>query len=166
MIQSLKIPSLRVSALVGKGGKTKKKLQSTTCTVITISREGVVELSGEPEQVLTAAEIVKAIGRGFSQKKAFMLLSENNSFTSISLEGETEKTRKRLLSRVIGMEGKAKERIEKLTGAQLCIFGKTVSIIGSCNGVDQAAIAVENLLAGRKHAYVYAKLNKMKRLNP
>ena len=82
----------------------------------------------------------------------------------ITLSGESEKTVKRLLSRVIGKKGKAKNIIERLSGATICIYGKTVSVIGTPQSSAVASSAVEDLLEGRTHGYVYSKLEKRKRL--
>lgn len=164
MFQAIKIPEKRVSALLGKRGKTKKHLEQSTHTMVKVQREGDVEISGELEGVMVATEIVKAIGRGFPEEKAFLLLNDENQLAVISLQGETEKTIKRLFGRVIGKQGKAKRQIERLTGASLCVFGKTIAVVGSAEAVSRATSAVDDLLGGRKHAYVYAKLEKINRL--
>jgi ribosomal RNA assembly protein len=165
MLQFLKIPARRIPALLGKKGAVKKRIESSTKTRLKVQRSGEVEIDGEPEGQLTAMEIVKAIGRGFPPEKAMELLDENRQLSVISLQGQTEKTIKRLLSRVIGQQGRAKRNIERLTGASIRISGKTVSILGDSQALDMACTAVEDLLAGRTHAFVYSKLEKMKRLN-
>jgi ribosomal RNA assembly protein len=149
---------------LGKGGTVKKKIESYTRTKIRVSREGDVEIEGQPVGTLTAKDIVRAIGRGFIPRKAFLLLEEENHLNVISLEGHTEKTIKRLLSRVIGRGGRARRNIERLSGASLRIYGKTVSIIGSQRAVSLASSAVEDLLEGRTHVYAYSKLEKRKRM--
>lgn len=164
MLQAVLIPVRRRAVLLGKKGKVKKKLEDSTKTTVAI-HEGDVDIEGETEGVLLASNIVKAIGRGFPPEEAFLLLQEDYHLTVISLQGETGKTIKRLLSRVIGREGRAKQHIERLTGAFLRVQGKTISIIGDSNSLHLASTAVEDLLAGRRHGYVYAKLEKMKRMD-
>lgn len=164
MLQLERIPMKRVLVLLGKNLKTKRKIESKTGAKLKVDRSGDVEIRGDIESVLIASNIVKAIGQGFCEEEAFVLLDEKRQVHVISLQGETEKTTKRLMSRVIGREGKAKRRIEQLTDTQICVFGKTVSIIGDGEGIDRAAVAIEDLLEGRMHAYVYAKLEKMKRV--
>jgi len=164
MIQDLVIPARRVAVLFGKNGSVKKKIEKSTKTALYVEKSGNARIEGKNvEGVLTAVQMVKAIGRGFSPEIAFILLKEGSQLNIISLQGKTEKTVKRLMSRVIGSDGRAKRNIEKLSGAQLCVRGKTVSIIGSLEAVHLASLAVEDLLAGRKHAYVYSRLEKMKR---
>lgn len=159
MIQRVVIPRRRMVVL----GKKRQDLERATHTQLSVSgTEAVIE--GEAEGVLTATNVVKAIGRGFSAAKAFLLLDEECQLHVISLQGETEKTITRLMSRVIGRQGKAKKTIERLTGAHLCIRGKTVAVLGESEAVERAAGAVDDLLDGRKHSYVYAKLEKMNRV--
>jgi len=47
MMQEVKVGSNRIGALIGKGGTTKKELESKTNTTITIdSKEGTVKVEG------------------------------------------------------------------------------------------------------------------------
>jgi len=163
MLQAERLPRKRILVLLGKAGSVKREIESATKTRLKIDMAGDVEVSGEVEGVLTATNIVKAIGRGFSKEDAFLLLNEKNQINVITLQGETEKTTKRLMSRVIGREGKAKRRLEQLTNTNICVFGKTIAIIGEEEGIEKASSGVEDLLAGRKHAFVYAKIEKMNR---
>lgn len=164
MIQNLKIPKRRVAVLIGKKGETRKNIEDSAKVRLKVSKEGDVVVEGEPEGVLTSVEIVKSIARGFRPEKALLLLNESNRLVTISLQGETQRTVKRLLSRVIGKEGMSKRNIERLTGAFLCIRGKTISVLGESQAVENAALAVEDLLGGRTHSFVYSRLEKMKRV--
>ena len=104
----VKIPNERISVLIGKKGKVKKELEKRTHTVITISED--VEIDGETFDVILAANVVKAIARGFSPENAFLLLDENYELNIITLSGENQRTIKRLMGRVIGREGKTKKK--------------------------------------------------------
>ena len=45
MMQEVKIAGSRVGVLIGKGGATKKELETRTCTTITIdSKEGLINV--------------------------------------------------------------------------------------------------------------------------
>jgi len=159
MIHEIKIPRSRTKILI----KVRESLEKHTKTNIIPSVDGDVEIDGAPENLLIAVDIVKAIGRGFSPEIAFELLNEKKQLAVITVKG-TENTIKRLMSRVIGRGGTAKRNIERLTESHICIFGKTVSVIGESDAVTVACTAVEDLLSGRKHAFVYSKLEKIKRL--
>lgn len=157
-IEEIAIPEERKPVLIGKDGKIKKEIESLTRTSITIS-DGIL-IKGELENVLRAKNIVGAIGRGFSPKHALRLLDDDCQLEIISLEAETENTRKRLFGRVIGRKGATRRIIEQSTGCLLSVYGKTVSIIGTAREIDLARSAVEDLIEGRQHGYIYARLKR------
>ena len=83
MMQEVKVAGNRIGALIGKGGATKKELETKTGTTITIdSKEGMVKIEGPDENavpLLRAVETVHAINRGFSPERAFTLLEDRKS---------------------------------------------------------------------------------------
>ena len=158
VLEELNIPEERKAVLIGRNGKTKKQIEGLTMTSITIS--GGVLIKGSVENVLKAKNIIEAIGRGFSPKHALRLLDEDCQLDIISLEAETENTRKRLFGRVIGRKGATRKIIEQSTGALVSVYGKTVSIIGTVTEINHARSAIEDLLEGRQHGYVYARMKQ------
>ncbi len=147
------IPERRKGVLIGKDGKVKRGIEKATGTTIEINSG--VEIEGNSLGVLKARDIVKAIGRGFSPEKAMLLLKEENRLIIISMEGKSRKTIKRLFARVIGTNGRTKRIIERNTHTCLSVFGKTVSVIGKWDSAERAEEAVEMLLQGKTHTYVY-----------
>lgn len=156
MIATVMIPEERKSVLIGKDGRVKKQLEEKTKTKVTVEFD--VSIEGESLDVLKAQQIVKAIGRGFSPEKAFLLLDDEYQLNVISLSGETPNTIKRLFARVIGRQGKTRRKIEQCTEAYISVYGKTVSIIGKSSDLGVATRAIEQLLEGRSHGYVYKRL--------
>ncbi len=157
-VETVLIPDERKPALIGRGGRTKAYIEKATGTEIRVG-DGV-EIEGEAIAVITAHEIVLAIARGFSSKDAMLLLDEEYAIDVVSLRGETAKAEKRLLARVIGKKGQAKKTIEDESGAKLAIYGKTVSMIGKVEQLAQAREAVELLIKGKTHAYVFKRLKE------
>jgi ribosomal RNA assembly protein len=158
MLDMLKIPEQRKAMLIGKDGQTKQDIEKKTNTKLVIN-DGV-EIEGEPLEVLKAKQIVAAIGRGFSPEIALKLVNENYQLIVINLGGETGKTQKRIMSRIIGTRGKCKNIIEKYTGAYICVYGKTISVIGEWSKAEIAEKAIDMIINGRKHAYVYKYLEE------
>ena len=153
MIKSVNIPKERIAVLIGEHGHSKKSIEKLTHTVITINEE--VQIDGNSLDVLTAENIVKAIGRGFSPENALKLADEEIYLDIIQLP----KTRlERLRSRIIGAKGKARRNLEVLTGTKISVYGKTVSIIGKYENVFTAREALEKLIKGFTHKSVYAFL--------
>jgi ribosomal RNA assembly protein len=157
IIKKIKIPEERKAVLIGKMGRIKKQIQGLTNTCIEINDE--ITASGEPIDLMILENIVKAIGRGFSPKNAFELLDEEYVLRIIDLP-KGEKQIKRTKSRIIGTSGRCRDRIEKMTRSHICIYGKTVSIIGKSDDVNLAEDAIEKLISGATHKNVYAFLKR------
>ncbi|HZD42928.1 MAG TPA: KH domain-containing protein, partial [Methanomicrobiales archaeon] len=160
--QDLKISSDRVGALIGKSGATKRYIEEQTATSLGVdSEEGIVTVQGDDiEGVITAVDVVKAIGRGFSPERAFQLLDEDVMLEVIDLSNAAESPQQmeRVRGRVIGRAGRSREQIEDMTGTQISIYGKTVSIIGVPDQIKTARTAVEMLLSGVPHETVFSFL--------
>ncbi|MBI4163931.1 MAG: RNA-processing protein [Candidatus Aenigmarchaeota archaeon] len=151
---NVNIPEERRPILIGKDGETKKLIEKKTKTKIAIADD---EISVEGENQLVTGEIIRAIGRGFSPQRALRLLDSDCILDVIQIKGTQNKI-KRLMSRVIGSDGRARRNIENMTGALISVYGKTVSIIGNYKEVEHARKGVEMLLKGHKHPYVYRHL--------
>ena len=152
MIKIVKIPEERLPVLIGTKGSTKRVIARATKTKITVDEEVVIE--GESLDVMTAENIVRAIGRGFSPIKAKALLDENNTLEMRDLPKD-ERTTRRIRSRLIGTNGKCRRNIERLTNTRISVYGKTVAIIGPYNGVAFAMDAVNRIIKGIPHRSVY-----------
>ncbi len=161
MIEIVRVPDERKSVLIGKDGRVRGMIEKGTGTKILVS--DAVEISGDDSlNLLKAKDIVTAIGRGFSPGKARRLLEEGCELRVISLDGESLKKRKRLFGRVIGKAGRCREKIERETGASVCIYGKTLSLIGTPDELGPAEDAIEELLSGKTHSWAYRKMQMKK----
>jgi len=166
-----RIPEDRVGVLIGPGGRTKRAIASATGTDLEIdAEEGEVRLEGpetDPMAVLKARDIVLAIGRGFSPERAMRLLKENTYFGVLDIKlatGHREKAAlRRIRSRVIGTRGRARARIEELSGCSVSVYGSTVALIGEEQQLERATRAVELLLKGSEHSTVFHLLAQLKR---
>jgi ribosomal RNA assembly protein len=167
----VKIPLERVGVLVGISGEVKKKIEDETGTKILIeSDSGDVTIDDseakDPIMVLKSADIVKAIGRGFTPKKAMRLLKDDVYFTLLDIRdysGKTQKHVRRVRSRVIGTKGRTRQLIEELTDVAVSIYGNTVGVIGENVEMSIAVSAIEMLLSGSEHSAVYSFLEKKQR---
>jgi ribosomal RNA assembly protein len=157
-IEEVSIPEERKPVLIGKGGKTKERIERRTRTNLIIT--DYVKLKGSVEDLMKAKNIVLAIARGFSPHHAFRLLDEECQLEIITLTDENENTRHRLFARIIGRSGQARKNIEKDTGTFISVYGKTVSIIGLPDEIDAARRAIEALIEGKTHGYAYSLMKK------
>ena len=172
----IRIPGDRIGVLIGNNGKTRRQIESTFGVKITVeSDSGGVEIKVNQDQpdvsvMFTVKNIVKAIGRGFSPKKALMLQDEDNDIMVIDLEeyvGTSKNAQKRVRGRIIGKEGKSRELMEELTECQVSVYGGTVALIGPYEMLQMAKEAVEMLLNGSFHKtvwnHLYAYRRKMRK---
>ncbi len=152
----IRIPKERVAVLIGKGGSTKREIEKRSGCELVVD-DGSVEIVGEGIGAWVAKDIVRAIARGFNPELAMQLLNDEFAFELIKLDdfahGEKEMARKK--GRVIGREGKSQRVIGDLTETHICVYGKTIGIIGPYDGVHLAKEAVFRLLNGARHASVY-----------
>jgi len=164
MAEYVKIPKQRIPILIGTDGAVKKEIERRTGSKIDIVPGSTdIEITGKRAQdLMKARDIVTAIGRGFEPGKAMLLLGDDCVFDMLTLKGETENTVKRLMARVIGRRGSVRRKIERSTGARLCIFGKTVSFIGSPEQARRARELVEMILDGRPLQKVFVAMTEQK----
>ena len=163
--EQLKISMDRIPVLIGKNGADKKLIETKTKTKIKVdSKEGDVFIKGnESYDVYIARTIVTAISRGFSPDVAMQLKNENFVLEIVNIKdysGNSKEKIVRIRSRVIGTKGKAKYLMEQLTNTGICVYGKTVSIIGPVENAILARRAIEMILKGSKHGDVYSWLEK------
>ncbi len=166
--QEIKITQDRIAVIIGKGGRTKRLIEKKTNTALDIdSVEGIVKIESEDAfAVIKTAEIIRAINRGFSPERAFVLLEDEDVILEVidlSSICNSPKQIERLRGRIIGKAGKAREQIENLTGAEISVYGKTVAVIGGVEQTKNAIAAIDMIIEGLPHESVFAFLDKKKK---
>jgi ribosomal RNA assembly protein len=162
----IKIPADRIGVLVGPSGSVKSMLEEKTGAELVIDSDtGAVEIvTGEdPIMAMRLADVVRAIGRGFSPERAFALLEEEMLMLDVidlSRVCNTKSDMARIKGRIIGKDGRTREITEKLTGVGISVYGKTVAIIGNPDQIRIARAAIEMLMDGAPHGAVYGYLEK------
>ncbi len=167
----IRIPNDRIAVLIGKSGSVKSKIEQNCFVTLNIDgTTGEVIIKSEEDldrvEPFKAMEIIIAIGRGFSPEKAMTLINGENSLHVINLKefaGKSSANIERIKGRLIGEGGKARRNMENLTGTQISVYGKTVSIIGNPKKLRQAIDAVASISSGSMHGAVYNKLETANR---
>ncbi|MEM3205014.1 MAG: hypothetical protein QW458_02080, partial [Candidatus Micrarchaeaceae archaeon] len=59
--------------------------------------------------------------------------------------------------------GKSKAYIESVSGTEISIYGSTISIIGTPDGINIAAKGIELLLEGAPHSKAYSVMEQMRK---
>ena len=166
-----RVPEDRIGVLIGPAGRTKQEIRSQTATEIDIDADdGEVRIAGpdsDPMRVLKARDIVVAIGRGFSPERALRLLKDNTFLVVLDIKFTTGKREKdalrRIRARAIGTHGRARSRIEELSGCSMSVYGSTIALIGDEEQLERATRAVELLLKGSEHSTVFHFLARARR---
>lgn len=171
MTTHVRIPMERVAILIGPKGEVKRYIEQRAGVDLEIdSSDGSVVVNQEgaedPFIAMRAAEIVKAIGRGFSPEHAFSLLRDDYYFYLMNITdyvGKKPNHVRRMRARLIGTDGKSRRVLETLSECYISVYGNTVGIIGDEWGTDVGRRAVDMLLSGSEHRTVYGYLEKMRR---
>ena len=170
-MRSIRIPSDRVGALVGKDGSSKKMIEERTGIKLQIDKEGEVVYDDnaegvEPIMALQIMDVIKAVGRGFNPDKAMKLLDDEDMyFESIDIKdviGDRQNQVVRARGRLIGKDGKTRKLIEDLADVYMSVYGNTVSLIGNSISLPIAKNTIEMLLHGSEHSTGYHYLESQR----
>lgn len=157
--------------LVGRRGATKERIErecSVRLEIDSRSGETVIRSDGAPDMMLPfkAAEIVRAIGRGFPPRKAMRLLRGENTLHVMDLRefaGKSPSQVERIKGRIIGEHGRARTNMEHLSGTDISVYGRTVAVIGDVEQLRLAVDAISSLCSGSMHGSVYGRLESARR---
>jgi ribosomal RNA assembly protein len=122
-----------------------------------------IESVGDPVTGMVAPDIVRAIGRGFAPDAALSLLDHDlRMFDLIDIDdaARNQNDLQRHKGRLIGENGRTRELMEELSGANVVIYGSTLGIIGQPEEVQAVRRAAEMILDGAPHGAVYSFLER------
>jgi len=155
----IKIPQERKDILK-KDEKIKEDIEEFTQTKIEVNDDVAIE--GESFNVFQAKNVLKAFGRGFDVNNSLYLLEDEYGLEIIDLS-EFTKSKERMATlkgRVIGTGGKTRKYIEKYTDVKVCVYGKTISLIGKWEKINIAKEAIMKIINGSTHNTIYKWLEK------
>ena len=165
-MQHVKVPRDRIGALIGEGGETMREIERRAEVRLDIDSETgsvAIDTVGDPITGMVAPDIVRAVGRGFSPEDALSLLDdEMRMFDLIDIADQTRNKNdlQRQKGRLIGENGRTRELMEELSGANVVIYGSTLGIIGDPEEVEVVRRAVGMILDGAPHGAVYSYLER------
>ncbi|ERG95278.1 KH domain-containing protein [Haloquadratum walsbyi] len=165
-MKHVKVPQDRIGVLIGEGGETMREIERQAEVRLDIDSEtGSVAIDdvGDPVRGMLAPDIVRAIGRGFTPTVALSILDdEMRTFELIDIDAHTRNKNdlQRQKGRLIGENGRTRELMEELTGAEVVIKGTTLGVIGQPEEVEAVRRATGMLLDGAPHGTVYAYLER------
>ena len=159
-MQVCKIPEERVEKLQKNLDRFKRALN---CEIV-IKDNQIVITSQNSFNEYIARNVIIAFGRGFSIDDALELCREDKYFKLIELQDYAKNRNQlvRIKSRVIGRKGRVKKEIERLTGAKIAIYGKTIALIGGEQELKSAEDALIRIITGSKQSNVLRLLQLKK----
>ncbi len=158
-MRQLLIPEARAKLL---NNELLKQLSNRLACKIELKDKNEIVIDGDAYAEYLCYTVLEAFGRGFDINIAFKLLAEDCFFKSINLKElfHNEKQIRRMKARIIGREGKAKRYIEEVSGADIALYGNTVSGIGTVDQLRVAYSAINVLLEGGTHKKAYRVMEK------
>ena len=160
------VPDDRIGVLIGEGGETMREIEERAEVRLDVDSEtGSVRIEsvGDPIRGLAGPDVVEAIGRGFAPADAMRLLEDDMQlFDVVDIEAATRNKNdlRRQKGRLIGEDGRTRELMEELSGADVVIYGTTLGMIGKPEQVDAVRSAAEMILDGAPHGAVYSFLER------
>lgn len=159
----------------------KKLLNSKLLKEIEETGEVKLKITGDDELCIEAPDdkggnewiaeqVVKALIYGFEPKHAFKLFNDEYFIETINLEDAFHRKEKNILrakARIIGEGGKARKKLEELSGAHILVSNVTdnVSIVGKYEDLQNVKEAILRLLEGAGHEGVYRFLEGKNKQN-
>jgi ribosomal RNA assembly protein len=138
----------------------KKQIEETLDIKIEIKNK-IVFISGKADKEFVALQVIEAISMGFSVPKALMLNNDEFIFQKILIKPiANRKDLSQVRARVIGTERKSLDTIEGLTDTNIVLHKNIVGVIGKISDVEKAVYVLKRIIAGSKHASMYAWLEK------
>ena len=165
-MQHVTVPDDRIGVLIGEGGETMREIEERAEVRLDVDSEtGSVRIEsvGDPIRGLAGPDVVEAIGRGFAPAAAMRLLENDMQlFDVVDIEAATRNKNdlRRQKGRLIGEDGRTRELMEELSGADVVIYGTTLGMIGKPEQVDAVRSAAEMILDGAPHGAVYSFLER------
>jgi KH domain-containing protein len=147
----------RISQVINNKDELEKKLK----VKISIKGKKVI-FDGDSVDEFDAENVFSAINFGFSAKRALLLRSEDILFRKVHIKDHTKRNdMKAVRARLIGTHGKTRMTIEEIAGCDIVVTDSDVGIIGDAESIDEAVIAIVNLIKGSKQSNAYFFLERM-----
>lgn len=142
-----------------------KDMESALHCGLEIAGGNEVTITGDAYDEYNAKNVLQAFGRGFELQKAYKLLDEKYFFKSVNMKDflKNGEQIRRIKARIIGSNGKTKLYMEELSGADISVYGNTVSMIGTIEQLGIASAALQVLLEGGTHKKAYNIMERMRR---
>lgn len=125
--------------------------------------KSIVKISSKnPLLEVNAQKSIEAFMNGFSIKDSLKIFEEDKDIRFINIKNYTSNRNraKHQTGRVIGENGKTKDKIEELTGTKISIKNFQIGIIGKIESILTTEKAIKKILSGSPISNVYYDLEQ------
>jgi len=144
--------------------QSKKQIENSLKVKVKINGN-IITIDGKIEDELIVHNIIEALNLGFTANKALLLKEEGFEFEKILIKKiANRRNLSQVRARVIGTNRKALDNIESLTDCFIALHDNTIGIIGNHENLRKALYVLKRIVAGSKHANMYAWLETQKAL--
>jgi len=166
------VPPEKARDVLRRGGRTRRLIEERFNVSLAIDDEtGSVSVKYGSEKAaeayLAVTKIMAAISAGFDERAIRDMIEKDLSFVVLDLEeivGSSRPTLTRVKGRIIGERGRARQKVEEVTGCAVSIYENKVGVLGPQETIDVAREAVERLSKGFQHQSVYRFLDSRMRV--
>ncbi len=138
--------------------QNRKILESSLGVKLSV-KTGIVFLEGKSEDEFLALRVIEAIDLGFSIETALLLKEEEMAFEKVFIKKIEKRTdMSQVRARIVGTNRKALDTIESLANCYISLHDNTLGVIGKLESVKKALFVLKRIIAGSKHAKMYAWL--------
>lgn len=141
--------------------KNKARLEKELKSKILL-KDRTVFIDSNPYNEFESQRVFDAINLGFSVEKSLKVLDEEIGFIKINIKDYSNtKNLSVVKSRIIGTHGKTKKTIEQITKCDISIHDNYVGIIGPAEIIENALVAMTNVIKGTKQSNAYKYLERI-----
>jgi ribosomal RNA assembly protein len=118
-------------------------------------------VQGPSDKVIKIRELLNLLSYGVSLERAQKYFLNDEYYICIDLNDTLKsKDMARTIGRIIGSGGSFKKKIEEITSADIIVHNNNIIIIGSYFSIDQARLAVEEIILGKPQSVVIKNLQR------
>jgi arCOG04150 universal archaeal KH domain protein len=140
-----------------------EKITGTKVSINEIDLTALITSIDDKSDNLKMRDYIICLSYGLSEEDSKLVLEQDYYLYIIDLKeilGNKDDLR-RVMGRIIGEDGKVKQRISESTGVKIHITDSKIFLLGSYEDVEYAKQAIQKIVNGSPHSVVFKFLEKV-----
>jgi len=151
-----------------KNEKILKEAEELTLCNVEIDKQNlraIIKAKDLKSDILKMRDFLISLSHGIDEENAFKIIKYDMILYIINLKNifDSKDDIKRILGRIIGENGKIKQKISEITECSIYIDNSNIVLIGSFEDVEYAKQAIQILVDGSPHSRLFKFLDKVAR---